>query len=208
MRRGCPETLLSQRATHLVPKAHTQSVRTRTRARILNRPKPPQTPQIRWAVLDEADQMLDMGFQEDMEAILGQVPPTRQTMLFSATLPSWVHKVRGLCSAQRAEARGRAQGRGWPGLVGAAGPSRLGHPCPGAATIAPALTHDSTNPLSPPPDRQALSEGPPADGPGGRREHRQAGRHHHPHDYDGAAGLAVCFWGRGSCLGCIGGAGV
>lgn len=48
---------------------------------------------IRWAILDEADQMLDMGFQEDMENILGQVPPSRQTMLFSATLPSWVHKT-------------------------------------------------------------------------------------------------------------------
>ncbi|KAI8476815.1 MAG: P-loop containing nucleoside triphosphate hydrolase protein [Monoraphidium minutum] len=48
---------------------------------------------IRYAVLDEADQMLDMGFQEDMEAILGQVPSGRQTLLFSATLPSWVHKT-------------------------------------------------------------------------------------------------------------------
>lgn len=57
-------------------------------------PPPPRAPpQIRYAVLDEADQMLDMGFQEDMENILGQVPPSRQTMLFSATLPSWVHKV-------------------------------------------------------------------------------------------------------------------
>ena len=48
---------------------------------------------VRYAVLDEADQMLDMGFQEDMEAILGQVPEGRQTLLFSATLPSWVHKT-------------------------------------------------------------------------------------------------------------------
>lgn len=39
--------------------------------------------------------MLDMGFQEDMEAILSKVPDNRQTLLFSATLPSWVHKVRG-----------------------------------------------------------------------------------------------------------------
>jgi ATP-dependent RNA helicase DeaD len=39
-------------------------------------------------VLDEADEMLDMGFAEDLEAILGATPPTRQTVLFSATLPS------------------------------------------------------------------------------------------------------------------------
>lgn len=38
-------------------------------------------------VLDEADEMLDMGFVEDIEFILQQVPDTRQTMLFSATMP-------------------------------------------------------------------------------------------------------------------------
>jgi len=38
-------------------------------------------------VLDEADEMLDMGFAEDMEAILGETPAERQTVLFSATLP-------------------------------------------------------------------------------------------------------------------------
>ena len=37
--------------------------------------------------LDEADEMLDMGFAEDIEAILGQTPVQRQTVLFSATLP-------------------------------------------------------------------------------------------------------------------------
>ncbi|MEW6154175.1 MAG: DEAD/DEAH box helicase [Actinomycetota bacterium] len=38
-------------------------------------------------VLDEADEMLDMGFAEDIEAILGATPEGRQTVLFSATLP-------------------------------------------------------------------------------------------------------------------------
>eukprot|EP00879_Flechtneria_rotunda_P009638 GHRR01010085.1.p1 GENE.GHRR01010085.1~~GHRR01010085.1.p1 ORF type:complete len:752 (+),score=235.05 GHRR01010085.1:500-2755(+) len=49
--------------------------------------------QVRYVILDEADQMLDMGFQDDMEVILQQLPEERQTMLFSATLPSWVTKV-------------------------------------------------------------------------------------------------------------------
>jgi len=38
-------------------------------------------------VLDEADEMLDMGFQDDIEAILEATPATRQTALFSATFP-------------------------------------------------------------------------------------------------------------------------
>src|SRR5688572_13635182 len=38
-------------------------------------------------VLDEADEMLDMGFAEDIEQILSQAPKERQTVLFSATLP-------------------------------------------------------------------------------------------------------------------------
>ena len=42
---------------------------------------------VRVVVLDEADEMLDMGFADDLEAILHAVPPTRQTALFSATLP-------------------------------------------------------------------------------------------------------------------------
>lgn len=37
-------------------------------------------------VLDEADEMLDMGFAEDLEAIISELPDTRQTLLFSATL--------------------------------------------------------------------------------------------------------------------------
>lgn len=42
---------------------------------------------IRVAVLDEADEMLDMGFREELEALLDATPPERRTFLFSATLP-------------------------------------------------------------------------------------------------------------------------
>ncbi len=42
---------------------------------------------VRMVVLDEADEMLDMGFADDLEAILHAVPTQRQTALFSATLP-------------------------------------------------------------------------------------------------------------------------
>lgn len=42
---------------------------------------------IRMVVLDEADEMLDMGFAEDLEAILESTPAGRQTVLFSATMP-------------------------------------------------------------------------------------------------------------------------
>ncbi|WP_170789865.1 DEAD/DEAH box helicase [Ruegeria lacuscaerulensis] len=42
---------------------------------------------VRAVVLDEADEMLDLGFREDLEFILEQTPETRQTLLFSATVP-------------------------------------------------------------------------------------------------------------------------
>ncbi len=42
---------------------------------------------LRVAVLDEADEMLDMGFREELEEILDATPPERRTLLFSATMP-------------------------------------------------------------------------------------------------------------------------
>ena len=48
---------------------------------------------IRMVVLDEADEMLDMGFAEDIETILGATPETRQTVLFSATMPGRINGI-------------------------------------------------------------------------------------------------------------------
>jgi ATP-dependent RNA helicase DeaD len=48
---------------------------------------------VRFAVLDEADRMLDMGFAPDVEKILRQCPTDRQTMIFSATMPEWVRRL-------------------------------------------------------------------------------------------------------------------
>ena len=46
-------------------------------------------------VLDEADEMLKLGFMDDLEVIFEALPPTRQTVLFSATLPSSKRPVHG-----------------------------------------------------------------------------------------------------------------
>ncbi len=48
---------------------------------------------VRIVVLDEADEMLDMGFAEDLEAILGAIPAERQTALFSATISPTVRRI-------------------------------------------------------------------------------------------------------------------
>ena len=52
-----------------------------------------QLDSVRTVVLDEADEMLDMGFTEDIEAILENTPPERQTVLFSATMPSRITAI-------------------------------------------------------------------------------------------------------------------
>ncbi|MCU1389672.1 MAG: ATP-independent helicase [Ilumatobacteraceae bacterium] len=48
---------------------------------------------VQMVVLDEADEMLDMGFAEDIEAILKATPKSRQTVLFSATLPPRINAI-------------------------------------------------------------------------------------------------------------------
>ncbi|MFF8647690.1 DEAD/DEAH box helicase [Streptomyces griseoluteus] len=48
---------------------------------------------LRTVVLDEADEMLDMGFAEDIDSILENVPEERQTVLFSATMPSRIDSM-------------------------------------------------------------------------------------------------------------------
>ena len=48
---------------------------------------------LKMVVLDEADEMLNMGFREDMEAILGQIPCEHQTALFSATMPEPILQI-------------------------------------------------------------------------------------------------------------------
>jgi ATP-dependent RNA helicase DeaD len=50
-------------------------------------------PRCRWVVLDEADEMLDLGFLEDVERILSLMPTSRQTALFSATMPPEIRRL-------------------------------------------------------------------------------------------------------------------
>lgn len=49
--------------------------------------------QVEWVVLDEADEMLDMGFQEEVDTILEQTPDEKHTLLFSATMPEEVERI-------------------------------------------------------------------------------------------------------------------
>src|SRR3546814_8749124 len=49
--------------------------------------------ELRVAVLDEADEMLDLGFREDLEFILEAAPDDRRTLMFSATVPAGIAKL-------------------------------------------------------------------------------------------------------------------
>ena len=70
-------------------------------------------------VLDEADEMLDMGFAEDIEAILAEVPADRQTLLFSATLAQRIEAIarRHLRSPVEVRIAAEPQGEGDAPLV-------------------------------------------------------------------------------------------
>jgi ATP-dependent RNA helicase DeaD len=48
---------------------------------------------LRWMVLDEADEMLRMGFIDDVETVLQKTPPERQVALFSATMPAPIRRI-------------------------------------------------------------------------------------------------------------------
>lgn len=52
-----------------------------------------QLDQVQWLVLDEADEMLNMGFKDDLDTILATTPRTRQTLLFSATMLPDIERI-------------------------------------------------------------------------------------------------------------------
>ncbi|MFZ5940042.1 MAG: DEAD/DEAH box helicase [Bacteroidota bacterium] len=74
--------------THIV-------VATPGRALDLIRRKALKIEKISWLVLDEADEMLTMGFQEDLDQILSAANPERRTLLFSATMPQGIADITG-----------------------------------------------------------------------------------------------------------------
>ena len=59
----------------------------------LSRQKHLDLSQARTVVLDEADEMLDLGFLPDVETLMSQTPTARQTMLFSATMPGAIVRL-------------------------------------------------------------------------------------------------------------------
>ncbi|HKK47723.1 MAG TPA: DEAD/DEAH box helicase, partial [Alkalispirochaeta sp.] len=67
---------------------------------------------LRFLVLDEADQMLDMGFKDELDAILATANPARRTLLFSATMPPEVARIAATYMSNPHEivAGGRNQG--------------------------------------------------------------------------------------------------
>jgi ATP-dependent RNA helicase DeaD len=66
---------------------------------------------LRAVVLDEADEMLDLGFAEDLEFILAAAPPERRTLMFSATVPKEIEKLAATFQkdALRIQAQGEAR---------------------------------------------------------------------------------------------------
>ncbi|HYO85307.1 MAG TPA: DEAD/DEAH box helicase [Dermatophilaceae bacterium] len=69
-----------------------------------------QLSSVRTVVLDEADEMLDLGFLPDVERLLSLTPPARQTMLFSATMPGAVVALARRYMTQPTHIRAMAEG--------------------------------------------------------------------------------------------------
>ncbi len=88
-------------------------------------------------ILDEADEMLDMGFAEDLETILAATPDDRQTALFSATISPTITRIAkrhlrrpGPDQGPRREAHGRRDGPGPPGRLRRPAERQAGSPVP------------------------------------------------------------------------------
>ncbi len=81
-----PQIKALRRGTHIV-------VGTPGRVNDVLRRNALQIDKIRWLVLDEADEMLNMGFKDELDSILEMAPKKRQTLLFSATMPSDIQSI-------------------------------------------------------------------------------------------------------------------
>ncbi len=81
-----PQMKLLQKGAHVV-------VGTPGRTLDLIKRKVLKPTSIRWMILDEADEMLNMGFKEELDNILANTPDEKQTLLFSATMPSDVRTI-------------------------------------------------------------------------------------------------------------------
>lgn len=68
--------------------------------------------QVRYVVLDEADEMLSMGFQDDLDSILESIPNEHRTLLFSATMSKEIERIAQnyLCDAQEIQVGSRNEG--------------------------------------------------------------------------------------------------
>ena len=127
---GRPGPADLRRAAHRPPAARARAGRRRGGGHARPGPRPhrpaarSRSTRLEVVVLDEADEMLDMGFAEDIEAILQDTPADRQTVLFSATMPPRIDGIarRHLRDPVRIQ-MGRAQRRAGRGPAGA--PDRL-----------------------------------------------------------------------------------
>ncbi|MFM2065356.1 MAG: hypothetical protein RLZZ584_265 [Pseudomonadota bacterium] len=70
-------------------------------------------------VLDEADRLLDLGFADELNELLDLLPPRRQTLMFSATMPAEVRHLAGqaLVDPVQVDVRGAADATAAPGIV-------------------------------------------------------------------------------------------